>query len=697
MKKKAEIKRKRILLYYALAIVLPCLILGILALRGIKNDQALVEREQRRDLLESGQKIIEETDKYLSFIETGFAENIDSAAIPDKTIFNDVQLKRFVAENPAIAGIFFRLVSGEHLLLNSGLLYVPDDLSSISDVTGFQVSGRNLLEKGWQIEFREKDLPKALRYYQNIIQDITGDQFRGEILNAVARLQKKLNLNKEAIETYDLIWKEYPQILIQNRIPLGAVALIEKSYLKLTLNDTASALKNVHILIDQMKIPAWQMAYSDFAGFSSKIDEILTLCNNSHRKEISLLLEKISALKDGLSLTEKHTEYLLAFLENSGNISVDAKPAQVNDNYRKRTQINGQPYLISLVNAKDECWWGLILDLSYILNNAVYQSIIKNADESYFSWEISDVNGDFLLKSESIPESTGPVNVVFPSNLPSWSLILYPENSGALALFIRSGEGIFLYIFIAIVIILAFGLFFTIQTVNNELHLSKMKSYFISTVSHEFKSPLTSIRQIAEMLVHGRVPTEERQMKYFNTILQQSERLSHLIDNIIDFSKMEEGQRIFHFEKSNLIPVIKDAIESFRELTAKAGFHISLDISGNIPEIVFDRDAMVQVLHNLLDNAIKYSGESKEIEVQLFSKDDHIVIGVRDYGIGISKEDHDKIFSRFYRAGDELTQTVKGSGIGLTIVKQIVEAHKGTIDVVSEIGKGSIFSVKLPI
>jgi len=300
------------------------------------------------------------------------------------------------------------------------------------------------------------------------------------------------------------------------------------------------------------------------------------------------------------------------------------------------------------------------------------------------------------LKSEYIPEDVSPVYNVFPSDLPSWSLTLYPETSGLFVSLFRPGAGIFLYIFIAIVIILACGLFFTLQTVNNELHLSKMKSYFMSTVSHEFKSPLTSIRQIAEMLVHGRVPTPERQLKYYTTILQQSERLSHLIDNILDFSKMEEGQKIFHFEKADITPVIKDIVESFQEVMANAGFHISLTISDNLPDIVYDSEAIEQVMHNLLDNACKYSGDSKNIEVSLLSKGNKIVISVRDYGTGIRKEDQDKIFSRFYRAGEELTQSVKGSGIGLTIVKQLVEAHHGEITVESSPGKGSTFTVRLP-
>jgi signal transduction histidine kinase len=229
------------------------------------------------------------------------------------------------------------------------------------------------------------------------------------------------------------------------------------------------------------------------------------------------------------------------------------------------------------------------------------------------------------------------------------------------------------------------------------MHLSRMKSHFMSTVSHEFKSPLTSIRQMAEMLVRGRVTSLGKQQKYFDTILQQSERLSHLIDNILDFSKMEEGQKVFRFEKADIIPVVKDIVGSFQEHTAEEGFNITLEISEPVPHVSFDKEALEQVMHNLLDNAFKYSGNSKTIELRLFLKGNRVIFSVRDYGIGIRKEDHDKIFSRFYRAGEELSQSVKGSGIGLTIVKQIVEAHHGDISVESNPGKGSIFTVKLPV
>ena len=696
MKKTEEVKRRRIIISYALAIALPCLILGFLALRGVKNDQALVEREQRNNLLEASRQIISETDEYLITVENSFTKIVDSIAIPDKSIFTDPLLNRFIPQYQAVSGIFYLSGTGPPMLFNSNLSYIPDDYSPDYRITR-PSSLQNILENGWQIEFRENNYRKALRYYQDVLPGITGEQSRGEILNAIARIQKKLELDDEAIETYDLIWNDCPEALIQNKIPLGAVALMEKSLLCLGKKDSLSALKTVHLLLTQLQEPAWEMGYSYFTGFLSKADEIVTRCGNSHHEEIKNYVERINILRDSIESSLKHTVYLLAFLQGDEIRTENTYREQEDSKPRNKILVNGKSYLFSLFPANDHGQWGLIMDQDDILHNALYYTILNSTIKSGFCWKVTDVNGELLLMSEYIPEDAPPVYTVFPKELPSWSLTLYPQNSGLLASLFRPRASIFLYIFIAIVIILAFGLFFTLQTVNNELNLSKMKSQFMSTVSHEFKSPLTSIRQMAEMLVQGRVPTRERQHKYQTTILQQSERLSHLIDNILDFSKMEEGRKLFHFEKNDITPVIRNIVESFQNHTAEQGFSIDLSITEPVPDVIFDREAMEQVMHNLLDNACKYSGDSRKIEVHLLSKGDRIIISVRDFGVGIKKEDHDKIFSRFYRAGEELTQTVKGSGIGLTIVKQLVEAHKGKIDVESEVGRGSKFIVTIPL
>ena len=251
--------------------------------------------------------------------------------------------------------------------------------------------------------------------------------------------------------------------------------------------------------------------------------------------------------------------------------------------------------------------------------------------------------------------------------------------------------------FLLIAGILIFGLFLTIRTVSRELELARMKSDFVSTISHEFKSPLTSIRQLAEMLHSGRVPSEERRQKYYDVLLEQSERLSLLIDNVLNFAKMEEGRKEFIFEQTDMKSLLENLVSSIQERVRHAGFDIHLEIENPLPTIMADRDAIMQAVNNLIDNAIKYSRKVKNVEVRAFKEDNSLAIIIKDFGIGIKKEDRDKIFDRFYRGGDELTRTVKGSGLGLTLVKQIVEAHKGSVQVESEPGQGSTFSIKLPL
>ena len=242
-----------------------------------------------------------------------------------------------------------------------------------------------------------------------------------------------------------------------------------------------------------------------------------------------------------------------------------------------------------------------------------------------------------------------------------------------------------------------FGLILTLRTVSHELELARMKSDFVSTISHEFKSPLTSIRQLAEMLQTGRVPSEERRQKYYDVLLEQSERLSLLTENVLNFAKMEEGRKEFAFERADIKYLIEDLVSSVQERVRHTGFDIQLEGEDSLPPIMIDKDAIVQAVNNLIDNSLKYSGKMKKVKVRAFKEERNLVIAIQDFGIGIEKDKMDKIFDRFYRGGDELTRKVKGSGLGLTLVKHIVDAHHGSVHIESELGKGSTFSLKLPL
>src|SRR5262249_24164033 len=229
------------------------------------------------------------------------------------------------------------------------------------------------------------------------------------------------------------------------------------------------------------------------------------------------------------------------------------------------------------------------------------------------------------------------------------------------------------------------------------IKLSKMKAYFVSTVSHELRTPLASIRVFGEFLKLGRVKEPDKIEEYGEYIETESRRLTQLINNILDFSKIESGQKTYHFEQTDVGHVVADTLKTFEVVLEQSGFTGNLERpSLPLPEVVIDQEAIAQAFINLLDNAVKYSGASNEIEVNLAEQGEFITISVIDHGVGIASEEREKVFEKFYRVGNSLVHDVKGSGLGLSIVKHIVEAHHGKVTVESEVGRGSAFIFPCP-
>jgi signal transduction histidine kinase len=242
------------------------------------------------------------------------------------------------------------------------------------------------------------------------------------------------------------------------------------------------------------------------------------------------------------------------------------------------------------------------------------------------------------------------------------------------------------------------GIVMALRTVSRSMKLSQMKADFVSNVSHELRTPLASIRVFAEFLRLGRVKDTKKIQEYGEYIENESRRLTQLINNILDFSRIESGQKTYHFEEANVIEIVDETIKSFDVRLTQNGFTVTLDIPEEpLPPAKIDSSAIAQALVNLLDNAAKYSGEEKEINVRVAKKEGFITIAVSDKGIGIPLQEQEKIFEKFYRVSTGLVHDVKGSGLGLSIVKHIVEAHQGKVTVKSKQGYGTTFTVYLPI
>jgi signal transduction histidine kinase len=246
-------------------------------------------------------------------------------------------------------------------------------------------------------------------------------------------------------------------------------------------------------------------------------------------------------------------------------------------------------------------------------------------------------------------------------------------------------------------LLLVGGLTLTYKAVSKEMAVAKLKSDFVSNVSHELRTPLALIRLYAETLELGRVQTAEKTGEYYRIIRTESERLTALINNILDFSRIEAGRKEYEFCETDIAELVHNTLESYRDQIQQQGFAFEEQIAPDIPKVRVDREAIARSVVNLVNNALKYSAHEKFIGVKLYRSNGSVKLEVSDKGIGIARNEQTKIFEKFYRAGDPLVHNTKGSGLGLSLVRHIAEAHGGNIDVESTLGKGSKFTLWLPI
>lgn len=243
----------------------------------------------------------------------------------------------------------------------------------------------------------------------------------------------------------------------------------------------------------------------------------------------------------------------------------------------------------------------------------------------------------------------------------------------------------------------SFGAYLLWLDVRRESRLAEMRSQFVSSVSHELKTPLTAIRMFAETLRLGRSPDQHTQTEYLDTIINESERLTRLLNNVLDFSQIEQGKKTYHLAPTSLVEVVHTAARALEYPLAQQGFELRLDVEENLPVVNADGDALEQAILNLLTNAMKYSGASREIDLRLHRQNGQAVIQVTDYGVGIAGEEQAPIFENFYRVLTPESKLIPGTGLGLTLVAHVAKAHGGSVEVESAPGEGSTFSIHLPM
>jgi len=249
----------------------------------------------------------------------------------------------------------------------------------------------------------------------------------------------------------------------------------------------------------------------------------------------------------------------------------------------------------------------------------------------------------------------------------------------------------------AVMLLVIAGVYAVTRAVARELAVARLQSDFVAAVSHEFRTPLTSLRQLTEILIDERVTSDERRAAYYRALGRQTDRLHRLVEGLLDFGRMEAGTSPYRLEPLDACALVRSVVEEFERDAAGRGFKIDLDVDGTSAMVAGDRDALTNALWNLLDNAVKYSPASRTVWVSVEQDRSRLRIRVRDEGLGIPAGEHRAIFDKFVRGATAKAERIKGTGIGLAMVEHIVKAHGGDVRVESAVGAGSTFTIALPV
>ncbi len=494
------------------------------------------------------------------------------------------------------------------------------------------------------VEFRQKDYVKAAALYQRAL-SAAGPQFQAAVLHRLARVYRKKGQREDALR----IWKQLEGMRDARigSLPAELVARVEVC----SMEKGPGALELYRALV----AGRWRLEKSRYLFYSEQARAWLP---GTHPEVAALRAEE----EQKLSLTAAVEEML-------------RQPRRI-----MRTE-NGT-YL---------GFWRSAPFAAVVLSEAAFKR------EAWLAVG-ARLGGNFEASLVAPNEPTHSRAGIFAARAleAGWRIQVWPRNPAAMYAAVTRRQNLYLGMLVLVIGLLGFGGYLTVRVVRKELEVARLKADFVSAVSHEFRSPLTGIRQLGEMLMRGRVRDEERRQEYYRLITREANRLARLVENVLDFSRMEAGRQEYSFEPLEAGPWLEELVAAFRLEVAEKGYQVEASVPPGLPSLVADREALTLAVRNLLDNAVKYSPDSKSVWLEAEAARGGLSMRVCDHGVGIAPEEQRHVFEKFYRGRGELAKQVKGAGLGLSLVKHIVEAHGGSVKCASRPGEGSTFTIHLP-
>lgn len=584
------------------------------------------------------------------------------------------------------------------------LFYSPGE-EKIPPMKSLKIETDVLYIKAEMSEFRMKNYSQAIESYQELLDKTVDKNSRAVLLNCIGRCCEKSGKSAHAIEAYKRILSDHPEGASPEGIPLGILALFQIGSICSNKEEKTLGIRTLLELYQDLLESKWSISRNQFHFYKDRVKVMLetSLAAVHETEDKQILWKKWEGLKQleevrlkRASAREIIKEKIIPTLNTQKTLS--SAGSNKFNHYSQR--IDGEVYLISYVSVNYHTVFGVRIDSEVLVKKFLPPKLDKLPLRTDWRVQISDEFGN-VLAGQDIPDlqNSNPklsFSRSFIDNFPPWRIHIYQLNPGYVEKHFNMRRNLYLLSVVVVISALLFGGYLVIRSTGKELKLAELKSDFVSTVSHEFRTPLTSIRYLAELLQRGRVRDEKRKKLYYETISVESERLSWLIENILNFSKMEAGIKEYQFTMTDMGELTRNVISRFKKQASGKKFAMESEISQEMPVISVDKEALSRALLNLLDNALKYSGEDPKVIIRAWSDEKNVFLEVQDNGRGINREEQRKVFEKFYRTADVHESKIKGSGIGLNLVTHIVKAHGGEVALESDVGKGTKVTIKLP-
>jgi signal transduction histidine kinase/tetratricopeptide (TPR) repeat protein len=689
--------RRKIAFIFLLAILLPSLIIGYLSFSTFAQ-----RRESVRRLLESNLWISGES--ALKSIEDELLEHEKEALKPE----NFARLTELKETKQALSDYskLSKEIAGQLFLLNAKYqIIIPktgkEDISIFPGEKNVQdTEFTQALKQAESLEFSGKNYSRAAELYRKCTSLAPTNQHKALALEALGRCLLSLKKYRDAYKVYSELSAKYGQFLNKAGHPYGILAAFQLYDIEQRRKREENSLKILLSLYEKIRKGAWLVNLSTYDFFIVEIESILndkfTRGRFPEIRESYLVLQKQqSPYSDLLVFTDFLKREAVPKIKEKLTLSRmggEVQPGRLLAARREEFCLVSYNILHNFQSEKT-FYGGFCWDLSS-LKKEIFPRILENlTKDTGLSLQVIDERGQNILTGKEELASKDSLSLSYRQFPFPWKLLVSQPAFSDLERTARRENFLYGVLLTFIVALMLMGAFLIVRDISRESETTRLKTEFVHNISHELKTPLTLIRLYGETLQRKEDLKKDEKKEAYQIITKESERLSHLINNVLDFSRIEMGRKEFDFKKGSLAQIVRDTLESYRYHLERKGFSVQNEIASELPEMNFDGEAVASVLVNLLSNAMKFSPNIKEVTVKLFKDNGNAVLQVADKGIGISPKDISRIFNRFYRVKNETVSEAGGSGLGLTLVKHIAEAHGGRIKVESEPGKGSVFSV----